>query len=131
MKHYNSVQVRIQAAKSAGEGAETACPIENFVRLSLHHRRRKRLVQPTIQCFQRFPATLFLYGCTICRQILGQVGDNVARNLHGGGGPGVAGGKLGIDAGGVVYKIRVESGRFNLLLIQVARKLMNQRPDHL
>ena len=45
---------------SAYDGLE-ALPIENFVKLSLHYRRRKRLVQPTIQCFQRFPATLFLY----------------------------------------------------------------------
>ena len=41
-------------------GLETACPIENFNRLSLHHRRRKRLILPTIQCFQGFPVLLRL-----------------------------------------------------------------------
>ena len=70
-------------------------------------------------------------GFLLRSHILRQIGDNIARNLRGGGGPGIAGGKLGEDAGGVVYKIRVESSRFNLLLIQVARKLMDQRSNHL
>ena len=110
---------------------ETACPIENFNGLSLHHRHRKRLVLPTIQCFQRFPATLFLYGCPICCQILGEIGDDVPSNLHGGSGPGIAGGELGIDAGGVVYKVSVKSGGPDLILSEIAGELMDQSTHHL
>ena len=97
-------------------GLETACPIENFNRLSLHHRRRKRLVPPTIQWFQRFPATLFLYGCPICGQIFGEVGNNIPSDLHGGCGPGIARGELGVYSRGVIYEISVKSGGFDLVL---------------
>ena len=111
-------------------GLETACPIANFNRLSLHHRRRKRLVQPTIQCFQRFPVTLFLYGCPICRQILRQISDQVALAGHTGGAVGEAGGGGGVDAGGVVHKVGGEGGFFNLVHGKVPGQLMDDGADH-
>ena len=68
---------------------------------------------------------------SICCQVLGKVCDGVAGDLHGGGGPGVAGGKLGEYAGGVIHKIGVETGGLDLLLGQVSSQLVNQRADHL
>ena len=111
-------------------GLETACPIENFNRLSLHHRRRKRLVLLTIQCFQRFPAMLFLYGRPIRRQILCQIPDNVPSHLHGGGRPGEAGGELRKHTGGMVHKIGVKARGLDLLLRKVPGQLMNQGSHH-
>ena len=109
---------------------ETACPIENFNRLSLHHRRRKRLVLPLIQCFQRFPATLFLYGCPIRCQIFRQVGDDIARDLHSRGGPGIAGGKLGKDACGVIHEVGVKACGFDLAVAQIAGELVDEGAHH-
>ncbi len=98
--------------------------------MSLHHRRRKRLVLPTIQCLQGFLASLSLRYRPICRHILSQIGDNVAGDLHGGGGPGVTGGKLGIDAGGVIYEVGVKAGGPDLIFVQIPRKLMDQGAHH-
>jgi hypothetical protein len=110
---------------------ETACPIKNFIRLSLHQRRRKRLVQPTTKYFQRFPAMLSLHHRPIRCQILSQVGDDIAGNLHGGGGPGIAGGELRIDAGRVIHKVGVKPGGPNLLLRQISGQLMDKGAHHL
>ena len=88
---------------------ETACPIKNFIRLSLHHRRRKRLILPTIQCFQGFLALLRLRHRPIRSQVLCQIGNDIAGGLDGAGGPREAGSGSGVDAGSMVYKVRSES----------------------
>ena len=74
---------------------------------------------------------LSLHHCSICGKILGKVCDGVAGDLHGGGGPGVAGGKLGEYAGGVVHEIGIKAGGLDLLLGQVSSQLVNQCADHL
>lgn len=74
---------------------------------------------------------LFLYGRPIRRQILRQIGNDVAGDLHGGGGPGISRGKLGIYSSGVIHKIGVEPRGFNLFLTQVTGKLVNQGSYHL
>lgn len=68
---------------------------------------------------------LSLHNRPICGQILGQISDDVSGDLHGGGRPGIAGRKLRIDSSGVVNKIGVESGSFDLILAEVAGKLMD------
>ena len=110
---------------------ETACPIENFNRLSLQKRSRKRLVPPKIQCFQRFPATLSLQNRPIRRQVLGKISDHIPSHLHGGGAPRRAGGGGGVDAGGVVHKIGVKACCADLLVSQVPGQLMDDSADHL
>lgn len=69
-------------------------------------------------------------GLLLRSQILGQIRDNVARDLHGGGRPGIARGELGIYASGVVHKISVESRSFDLVIIQVSSELMDQSAYH-
>ena len=64
------------------------------------------------------------------RQILGQVGDDIAGDLHGGGGPGVAGGELGIHAGGVIDEIGVKAGGLDLAVAQVAGELVDEGAHH-
>ena len=64
-------------------------------------------------------------------QVLCEVRDGVAGDLHGGGGPGIAGGELWEHAGSVIHKIGVETGGLDLLLGQVSSQLVNQRADHL
>ena len=73
---------------------------------------------------------LFLCHRPICRQVLSQIGDDIAGDLHGGRRPGIAGSELGIDAGGVVHKVGVEPGGLDLFLIQIPRELMDQGADH-
>lgn len=70
-------------------------------------------------------------GFLLRRQVLRQVGDDIAGDLHGGGGPGIAGGKLGIHAGGVVHEIGVEAGGADLVLRQVPGQLMDDGAHHL
>lgn len=84
---------------------ETACPIKNFIRLSLHHR-------------------------PIRGQILCQIGDSVACNLHSCGGPGGAGGKLRIYASGVIHKVGIKSGHFDLFLAKVPGQLVDNGSNH-
>ena len=67
----------------------------------------------------------------LCCKVLCQVGDGVARNLHGAGGPRRAGGKLREDAGRVVDKIGGEARLADLLLRQIARELVDNGADHL
>ena len=63
----------------------------------------------------------FLFG----GKVLGQICDDVARNLHSRGGPRIAGGKLGVYAGGMVDKIGVKACLTYLLCCQVPGQLMN------
>lgn len=61
----------------------------------------------------------------IRRQILSQIGNDISGDLHGGGGPGVAGGKLGVHPRGVVHKVGVKPGGPDLILTEVAGELMD------
>ena len=66
----------------------------------------------------------------ICCQILGKVSDDVACDLHRGGGPGITGGELRVDAGSMIDEIGIKAGGLDLLLIQVPGKLMDNGADH-
>lgn len=70
-------------------------------------------------------------GFLLCRHVFGQIGDDVSGDLHGGGGPGIAGSELGIDAGGMVHKVGIKAGGSDLILAQVAGELMDQGAHHL
>ena len=70
--------------------------------------------------------------CFLLRsQIFCQVGDQVALDLHGGGGPGGAGGELRIDAGSMIHKVGVKAGSFDLLLAEIAGQLIDDGSHHL
>lgn len=66
----------------------------------------------------------------ICRHVLGEISNHIARDLHGRGGPRVAGCKLREYACGMIHKIRVKARGSDLLLVQIARQLVNQRTHH-
>ena len=73
---------------------------------------------------------LSLHHRPIRRQILRQVGDDIARDLHGRGGPGIAGGKLWIDACGVIHEVGVKACGFDLAVAQVAGELVDKGAHH-
>ena len=64
-------------------------------------------------------------------QVLCEVRDGVARDLHGARRPRVTRGELRENARRVVDKVRLEPSLLDLLLGQIARKLVNDRADHL
>ena len=74
---------------------------------------------------------LFLYGRPIRRQILCQIGNGVPCDLHGSRGPRGAGGKLGIDPGGVVHEIGIKPSGLDLLIGQIPGQLVDDCPHHL
>ena len=74
---------------------------------------------------------LSLHDRSICGKILSEVRDGIAGDLHGGGGPGIAGGELWEHAGSVIHKIGVEAGGFDLLLGQISGELVDDGGDHL
>ena len=69
-------------------------------------------------------------GFLLCRQIFRQIGNDVAGDLHGGGGPGIAGGKLGKHASGVIHKVGIKAGGSDLLLAEVPGQLVDQGAYH-
>lgn len=74
---------------------------------------------------------LSLHNRTIRSQVLCEVRDGVARDLHGARRPRVTRGELRENARRVVDKVRLEPSLLDLLLGQIARKLVNDRADHL
>lgn len=70
-------------------------------------------------------------GFLLRRQVLSEIGDDIPSDLHGGGGPGIAGGELRIDTGGMVHEIGVESGGPDLIFSEVAGELVDQGAYHL
>lgn len=74
---------------------------------------------------------LSLHNRTIRSQVLCEVRDGVARDLHGARRPRVTRGELWENARRVVDKVRLEPSLLDLLLGQIARKLVNDRADHL
>ena len=74
---------------------------------------------------------LSLHDRSICGKILSEVRDGIAGDLHGGGRPGAAGGKLREHTGGVIHKIGVEAGLLDLIYREVPRELMDDGADHL
>ena len=69
----------------------------------------------------------FLFGS----EILGQVGDGVAGDGHRRRAPWCAGGRLWIDARGMVDEIARKARRPDLILGQRARELVDDGADHL
>ena len=67
----------------------------------------------------------------LCRQVLGQVGDGVALDLHARSGPGEAGGGGGEDPGGMVHEIWGKGGILDLGVSHLPGQLMDDGPDHL
>ena len=74
---------------------------------------------------------LSLHDRSIGREVLRQVGDGVAGDLHGAGRPGIARGKLRENARRVVHKIGIKARFPDLLLAEIARELVHDRADHL
>lgn len=74
---------------------------------------------------------LFLRSRTIGGHVLGEVGDGVAGGLEGGGGEGHSACGLRPDAGGVIHKVDVKAGFFDLLDGEVAGELVDDGADHL
>lgn len=74
---------------------------------------------------------LFLRSRTIGGHVLGEVGDGVAGGLEGGGGEGHSACGLRPDAGGVIHKVDVKAGLFDLLDGEVAGELVDDGADHL
>ena len=70
-------------------------------------------------------------GLLFRRQIFRKIRNGIALDRHGSGVVGPAGGGGGIDAGGVVHKVGVKAGGFDLLLVKIAGQLMHQSSDHL
>ena len=68
---------------------------------------------------------------TIRCQILGQIRNDIAGDLHRGGGPRIAGGKLRVDADGVIHEIGIKTGGSDLLLAEISGELMDQGANHL
>lgn len=69
-------------------------------------------------------------GFLLCCQILKKIGQHVS-----GGGKlcsveGIAGGSLGVDAGGVIHKIGVEAGFFDLADRKIPGQLIEDGRDH-
>ena len=69
-------------------------------------------------------------GFLLCRQIFGQIGDQVSLDGHAGGTPRKTGGGCGIDAGSAVNKVGVEACCFDLILREVTGQLMNDRANY-
>lgn len=69
-------------------------------------------------------------GFLLRRQILRQVSDDIARDLHSRGGPGIAGGKLGKDACGVIHEVGVKACGFDLAVAQIAGELVDEGAHH-
>lgn len=79
----------------------------------------------------QFNFMLSLHNRSIRSQVLCEVRDGVARDLHGARRPRVTRGELRENARRVVDKVRLEPSLLDLLLGQIARKLVNDRADHL
>ena len=74
---------------------------------------------------------LFLRSRTIGGHVLGEVGDGVAGGLECGGREGHSACGLRPDAGGVIHKVDVKAGFFDLLDGEVAGELVDDGADHL
>lgn len=70
-------------------------------------------------------------GLLLGGHVLGEVGDGVAGGLEGGGGKGHSACGLRPDAGGVIHKVDVKAGFFDLLDGEVAGELVDDGADHL
>ena len=64
-------------------------------------------------------------------EVLGEVGDGIARDLHRRRRPRIAGGELREHAGRVVDEIGIEAGLLDLIYREVPRELMDDGADHL
>ena len=69
----------------------------------------------------------FLLRC----QILREIGDDIALYGHGGRVPRKSGGGRGVNAGGVVYEIRIKAGGLDVLFREISGELVDDGSDHL
>lgn len=69
-------------------------------------------------------------GLLLRRQILGQIGDQIALAGHAGGAVGEPGGGGGIHARRAVHKVGVEPGGLDLLIGEVPGQLVDDGADH-
>ena len=69
-------------------------------------------------------------GFLLCRQILCQIGDQVALDCHARRIVREAGRRRGIDACRMVDKIRIKTSRLDLLIRQIAGQLIDDGADH-
>ena len=79
----------------------------------------------------QFNFMLSLHHRSIRSQVLCEVRDGVARDLHGARRPRVARGELRENACRVVDKIGLESSLLDLFLREISRELVDNRADHL
>ena len=70
-------------------------------------------------------------GLLLGGKVFGEVGDGVARDLHGGGRPRIAGRKLREYACRMIDKVGIEAGFLDLVDREVPRELMDNGADHL
>ena len=70
-------------------------------------------------------------GLLLGGKVFGEVGDGVARDLHGGGRPRIAGRKLREYACRMIDKVGIEASFLDLVDREVPRELMDNGADHL
>ena len=83
-----------------------------------------RIVGQTQDVVVRCPCLL------LCGHILRKIGDHIAFDRNGRGRPRRAGGKLRIDPGSMIYKVRVKSGFSDLLRRHISRQLIYDCTNH-
>lgn len=109
---------------------EAACPNFYNVVFTLSQHEKPCAIKKA-SSFNAFKRRLCLHGCSIGSKVLGQIGDRVAGDGHRRRAPRRAGGRLRIDARGVVDKVGGKARRRDLLLRERARELVDDRPHHL
>ena len=78
--------------------------------------------------FRNFPLHIL---CSIRRKVLNQVAHGVPLHRHGGCREGEAGGRRGVDPGGVVHKVGRKGRVLDLGGFQIPGQLMHNGPNHL
>lgn len=69
-------------------------------------------------------------GLLLCCQILGEIGDGISLDSHGGRRPGEAGGCRGVDSRRVIHEVGGEAGGTDLFLAQRPGQLVDDGADH-
>ena len=109
---------------------EAACPIFYDVVFTPSQHEKPCAIKKA-SSFNAFRLWLCLHGRAIGSEVLREIGDRVAGDGHRRRAPRRTGGRLRIDARGMVDKVACKAGRLDLLLGQRARELMDDGADHL
>ena len=72
-----------------------------------------------------------MMGCRLSGQVLGQVCDGIALDLHAGCSPGETGGGSGEDTGGMVHKVGGKGGVLDLGVGHFPGELVDDGTNHL